>query len=416
MGRCTGRTARSWHIVGLGGEGDVQGARRHSKPRPPPPDLAWRVAVELAGIVAGVLLAAGGLVVLAGWGLHAWVAGHQDLAERAARTAGESPGRLAGRDRGRREPRLGTGGNALALTLIVGLIAIALAAVAFGTLVDNVTDGDGIAVVDHQVARFVAGHRTPELTTVMKAASTAAGPAGMAVCALAAGLLIGIVWRSWVPGAVLGSTVAGAIGLTIVFKAALAQPRPPLAQAVAAAGGHGFPSGHAAAAAAVCGAIAWLCSIRLRSWRARTGICAVAAMLAALVGISRVYLGVHWATDVIGGWIFAVMWLAVVVSTWAAFARLPHPPRTRVGRPAGRRHWPLPARRLKRLPGATSGHEPKITKEASDLSTSLTRSCPRPSRSPGSRAEDHVRAVASRCLLTGVLNPCVPWVSVSWSA
>jgi membrane-associated phospholipid phosphatase len=292
--------------------------------------------VELAGIVAGVLLAVGGLVVLAGTGLHAWVAGHQDLAENAARTAGELPRRMAGSHRGRREPRPGTGGNALALTLIVGLAAIGLAAAAFGTLVDNVTDGDGIAVVDHPAARFVAGHRTPELTTVMKAVSAAAGPVGMAVCALAAGLLIGIVWRSWAPAAVLGSTVAGAIGLTIVFKAALAQPRPPLTQSVAAADGYGFPSGHAASAVAVCGAIAWLCSIGMRSWRARTGIWAVAAMLAALVGISRVYLGVHWATDVIGGWIFGVLWLAVVASAWAAFARRPHPPRTRAGRAAGR--------------------------------------------------------------------------------
>ena len=94
-----------------------------------------------------------------------------------------------------------------------------------------------------------------------------------------------------------------------------------LAQAVAAADGFGFPSGHAAAAAAVCGAAAWLCSIRMRSWRARTGVWAAAAVLAALVGISRVYLGVHWATDVIGGWIFGLLWLAVVVSAWAAFAQ-----------------------------------------------------------------------------------------------
>ena len=282
--------------------------------------------MELAAIVAGVLLVVGGLVVLAGSSLHAWVARHQGLVVKAARVAGDLLRRLAGPHRRRHKERsLGPGGNALALMLVPGLAAVALPAVALGGLVDNVTGGDGVAGVDQPVARFVAGHRTSGLTFVMRAVSVAGGPFGMAGGALAAGLLLGIVWRSWAPAAVLCTTAAGAIGLTIVFKAALAQPRPPWAQAVGAADGYGFPSGHAAAAAAVCGAAAWLCSVRMRSWRARTGIWAAAAMLAVLVGVSRVYLGVHWATDVLGGWICGLLWLAVVVSAWAAFAQFPHP-------------------------------------------------------------------------------------------
>jgi membrane-associated phospholipid phosphatase len=176
-------------------------------------------------------------------------------------------------------------------------------------------------------AAFVAARRAAALTSVMRAVSTAGGPAGMVVLAVAGGLLLGATSRSWYPVAVLAVASGGAIALTLVFKAVLGRARPPAAHAIAAAGGYGFPSGHAAVAAAVCGAVAWLCSLQLRSWRARTAIWAVAATLAMLVGVSRVYLGVHWTTDVVGGWIFGVLWLAVVITCWAALGGARSPDR-----------------------------------------------------------------------------------------
>jgi membrane-associated phospholipid phosphatase len=171
----------------------------------------------------------------------------------------------------------------------------------------------------------VAAHRSAALTSVMKAVSVVGGPAGMTVVALAAVQLVrllGALWRSRTPAVVLAVTAAGVLGLTAAFKAALGRARPSHALAVATAPGHGFPSGHAAAAAAVCGALAWLCSLRIRSWRGRIAVWTGGAMLAALVGLSRVYLGVHWMTDVIGGWLFGILWLAVVVSGWAAFGEI----------------------------------------------------------------------------------------------
>jgi hypothetical protein len=160
--------------------------------------------MELTAIIAALLLAIGGVVVLIGLAVQAWVTAHPRLPKTAACRAARVAGRL-GRllSRGHRVRGPGPGGDILMLTLILGLAAVTLAALAVGKLVDDVTHGYGVAAVGHPAARFVASHRTPELTAVMRAVSVAGGPAGMTVLALAADLLLGVAWRWWAPPAVL---------------------------------------------------------------------------------------------------------------------------------------------------------------------------------------------------------------------
>ena len=286
--------------------------------------------MELTVIVAGLLLAIGGLAGLAELVLHAFAARGAGPARPASPSAerphaGPRPGAAPGLWR-RVCARLRTSpGRVLTLSLTVGLVVVALASVSLGKLVEDVTHGDGLALVDHPVARFVTAHRTPALTSAMGVVSTVGGPAAMAGIAVAAGVLVAAAWRSWVPVLELGVTVAGIIGLTMMFKAVMGLSRPPLAQAVAAADGYGFPSGHAATAAAVCGVAACLATMRIRSGLAQAGIWALAAMLAAAVGLSRLYLGVHWATDVIGGWVFGILWMATIVSGWAVLGPVRNP-------------------------------------------------------------------------------------------
>lgn len=286
--------------------------------------------VELTAIIVAMLMAVGAVVVLTGLVLRAWLAGRSGLPRAIIRLAdvlAERLERLTGRYRPVRVGGQRPAASTLVTELVLGLAAVALGAIGTGTLVDDVTDGDGVVLVDHPVATFVAAHRTATLTTIMKAVSVVGGPAGMTILALAIGLVLVAAFRSWTPLVVLAVTAAGIAGLTLVFKAVLGRARPPLAHAVVAADGFGFPSGHAAAAAAVCGAVAWLCSMRMRSWWGRIALWAVAAMLAALVGISRVYLGVHWTSDVLGGWAFGFLWMAVVVSAWTAYWHLSAPRR-----------------------------------------------------------------------------------------
>jgi membrane-associated phospholipid phosphatase len=280
--------------------------------------------VELTLIVAGLLAAVVGLAVAVAYVLRAVAVHRHDLAAAGMSAAARSPVRrllagcepLAAQIRSRVAP-----GWLFSVSAVLGLSVIALAATATGAVVEDVTDGDGVAVLDRPVAAFVAARRTGALTVVMREVSAVGGPVVLAVVTAAAGALLAVLRRHWGPAVAAAVTMAGSAVLTAVFKQVLGRPRPPLAGALAAADGYAFPSAHAAVAAAAFGVLAYLCAAALRSWAGRVAVWAIAAVLAALVGISRIYLGVHWTTDVIGGWAFGACWAAVVITGWAAAAR-----------------------------------------------------------------------------------------------
>jgi undecaprenyl-diphosphatase len=280
--------------------------------------------MEMTAILVGLVATAGGLVVLVASGLRVVGAHRQGLLAMGVRLADSLHLRwLTGMGR-----PLSTLAQArrpvwlFGMTAAVGVLLIATTAIGTDRLAEDVTAGDGVAVLDHPVASFVAAHRSGALTTVMRAVSSAGGPLILAAVTVVAGVLLTVLRRSRGPVLLAGATVAGIAVLTITLKEAVGRSRPPLDDALAAAEGHAFPSAHAAAAAAaVFGVLAYLFAARLRSWSIRVAVWAGAAMLTALVGISRIYLGVHWTTDVIGGWAFGVLWLAVVLTSWMITTR-----------------------------------------------------------------------------------------------
>jgi undecaprenyl-diphosphatase len=280
--------------------------------------------MELTLIVAALLAVTAGLAIAAAYAVRAVALHRRDLVAAGTQAAGHLPVlRLLARWRPlAARVRSGVGpGWLFGFSVAGGLSVVALAATATGTVVEDVTDGDGVAVLDRPVAAFVAAHRSGALTMVMRLVSSMGGPFVLAMVTVAAGVLAGVLRKSWGPVLVTGVTTAGGSVLTAVFKDVLGRPRPPLADAVAAADGYAFPSGHAAVAVAALGVLAFLGTAHLRSWPGRVTAWAAAAVLATLVGISRVYLGVHWTTDVIGGLAFGACWLAVVITGWTALTR-----------------------------------------------------------------------------------------------
>ena len=176
---------------------------------------------------------------------------------------------------------------------------------------------DALVSIDGPVARFLTRPREPWLTSVVRVLTSAGSMAVVAPVALVAGLLLRRTRHSWRPLLVLAASIAGGSLLCTLIKAIVSRPRPE--DALFEALGYGFPSGHSTNAVTAWLTLAVLLGAATSRAR-RVALLAAAFLIAAIVGLSRVYLRVHEATDVLGGWTLGGLWVAVVLGV-AALAR-----------------------------------------------------------------------------------------------
>ena len=107
--------------------------------------------------------------------------------------------------------------------------------------------------------------------------------------------------------------LGGAALLNIILKLLFERVRPDLWEQLVVETSFSFPSGHSMASAALAGVIIYfIIRSRLKVWLKSTAI-AAAVIYVALVGFSRLYLGVHYPTDVVGGWLVTSLWLLVTI-------------------------------------------------------------------------------------------------------
>ncbi len=206
--------------------------------------------------------------------------------------------------RSRLDPEVATG---LALTLAVATF-VALLAVA-GILLLMVRTETGVARFDLASARWGATHATVGSTDVLRRLSLLGGTAGVIFVAVVAGF---VEYRRLPDRAVpvlLAATVLGQFALTNGIKEIVERARPDISQLTGFAGSS-FPSGHASAAAATFAVVALLAG-RRRSRSARAVIAGVAVAVAVIVAGTRVFLGVHWLTDVLAGLAVGWAWFAL---------------------------------------------------------------------------------------------------------
>jgi undecaprenyl-diphosphatase len=175
--------------------------------------------------------------------------------------------------------------------------------------------------LDRHVRAFVLGHRKPWLNVLLEAWTRLGSTLVIVPVLLAASLYL---WRGRHDAygvASLWIALGGSMVLYQEFKAITVRARPPVAQMLTHASGYAYPSGHATQAITVWGLLAVLAAADSR-WRARrVPIFVGAGVVVALVGVSRVYLGVHWLTDVIAGYALGAAWLALLLAARALLTR-----------------------------------------------------------------------------------------------
>jgi membrane-associated phospholipid phosphatase len=187
---------------------------------------------------------------------------------------------------------------------------------AFAVLALVVADRHGAPLPpDRALLAWSLGHR-PDMAVAVARGLTATGTGVLPYAlAVAAGLLAGRIRRQRLIAVLLGVTCLG-LGQAARYAVMelVARARPPQAGWQTQAAGWSFPSGHSTTAALTAGLV--ILALWVRAPHGRTAWCAVVACWGLAVGGTRVFLGVHWVTDVLGGWLFAVGWLGV----WACVA------------------------------------------------------------------------------------------------
>lgn len=130
--------------------------------------------------------------------------------------------------------------------------------------------------------------------------------------------LAALIWLLWIkrPGAAawIAVSLIGSWLIDQMLKHWIARPRPELVPHLAQVTDASFPSGHAMVSAAVYLTLALMLADGAKHWTARAAIVAFGSLIAMLIGCSRVYLGVHWPSDVLAGWSFGTAWALAV---WA---------------------------------------------------------------------------------------------------
>jgi membrane-associated phospholipid phosphatase len=207
--------------------------------------------------------------------------------------------------------------------LVAGCLVFAAMTVVLAAIADDVMSGEPLTIADARLSMWLHSHGSYGWTNFFAAvtllgATLVAGP-------VSAGVAIYLLRRRqfyWFTAFVIA--VYGGITLNRLLKHWFQRARPKFDDPIFSFAGYSFPSGHTMTATVVYGAIAVLVMTHTKNSTSRILAFACAALLIALVGFSRIYLGAHYLTDVVGAIAEGLAWLSLCFTAVYFFWRRRH--------------------------------------------------------------------------------------------
>lgn len=201
----------------------------------------------------------------------------------------------------------------LGLHFTIGVLLMLGAAWIFGGIAEDVVEREEITVLDEWLAHWFHAQARPGFTQAMLLLTHWHNTAGMLTMTALLGAYFYVRKANyWLLALV--AAVPGGMLLNVALKQVFQRARPSFDNPLLTLATYSFPSGHTVAATLFYGLLACYLVVLVKRWRTRVAVVAAACTMAALVGLSRMYLGVHYFSDVLAAIAEGCGWLAVCIT------------------------------------------------------------------------------------------------------
>ncbi|HEU4999677.1 MAG TPA: phosphatase PAP2 family protein [Lapillicoccus sp.] len=235
---------------------------------------------------------------------------------------------------GRAAPEPVAGGLSL-LTAAAGAVLLTVLIATLDETYEAVQENDGLARVDQPLLEWMVAHRSGTAETLVTWFTNVGGTTILPILVTLVVAVMAWRWRSWTPVVLMAVAAAGSVAMTEAGKDLAGRARPPQTLAVPPyETSPSFPSGHTLNSTVIAIVLAYLVLLHVESRVGRIVTVTLLVVYALAMGLSRVYLGHHWFTDVVAGFIAGAAWALVVILAHRLLLRVQH---QRAQRSRGRR-------------------------------------------------------------------------------